>query len=453
MTLSRLLIVMSSLIISCNTYAEVINVPADYPAIQTAINAAQNGDTILVAPGTYNESNINFNGKDVVVRSASGPEVTILDTSNSTDEYCFQLTSGEPISSEISGFTITGSSKGIRIVGSSATIHNCTFQGGTQRQIHVDSVFYTQRVLIDGCRFFNQNVAGESQGVIYFSRGQSQIDILPRSTIQNCVFTGIEFNSGGSTSCIRSNFYPLEIEGSVFTNNTSQNICEITVYQQTSSIVSNCDFRNNNVSGNIFAASQNDMVVADCTFESNQMTSGSTLNGRFSEISNCFVGNNSSKSGISGLYLSDFSTPVISNTRFCENDNEDIFGAYEDGGGNEFLANCNDVEGACCVDEVCYEVERLFCDATDGTWLGYNVTCEAETCAPQPQFGACCVNGGAVSLFDYDCDLISGWFAGEGTTPDDVTCPTACLGDANADGTVDVNDILDVVAQFGVTCP
>ena len=81
------------------------------------------------------------------------------------------------------------------------------------------------------------------------------------------------------------------------------------------------------------------------------------------------------------------------------------------------------------------------------------MTCEAETCAPQPQFGACCVNGGAVSLFDYDCDLISGWFAGEGTTPDDVTCPTACLGDANADGTVDVNDILDVVAQFGVTCP
>ena len=41
--------------------ATIINVPADYDAIQAAINASSDGDTVLVQPDTYIE-NINFNG-------------------------------------------------------------------------------------------------------------------------------------------------------------------------------------------------------------------------------------------------------------------------------------------------------------------------------------------------------------------------------------------------------
>lgn len=46
--------------------------------IQVGINAASNGDIVLVAPGTYYEQ-ITFGGKAIVVRSQSGNRVTIID--------------------------------------------------------------------------------------------------------------------------------------------------------------------------------------------------------------------------------------------------------------------------------------------------------------------------------------------------------------------------------------
>jgi uncharacterized protein (TIGR03437 family) len=58
--------------------AATINVPGDYPTIQTAIGAAVDGDTIVVAPGTYQE-NLNFRGKAITLTSSGGPTVTVLD--------------------------------------------------------------------------------------------------------------------------------------------------------------------------------------------------------------------------------------------------------------------------------------------------------------------------------------------------------------------------------------
>lgn len=51
-----------------NIYATVLNVPVDFATIQVAIDAASDGDTVLVAPGTYFE-NISFKRKDIVVTS------------------------------------------------------------------------------------------------------------------------------------------------------------------------------------------------------------------------------------------------------------------------------------------------------------------------------------------------------------------------------------------------
>jgi parallel beta-helix repeat protein len=96
--------------------ADVLTVgPGGYATIQAAINDANNGDTVLVTPGTYQE-NISFLGKAIAVRSADPNNAnvvadTIIDGSNPPDaNYGSVVTfnSGEDNNSVLAGFTITG---------------------------------------------------------------------------------------------------------------------------------------------------------------------------------------------------------------------------------------------------------------------------------------------------------------------------------------------------------
>ncbi|MCP4305012.1 MAG: hypothetical protein GY788_09095 [bacterium] len=58
--------------------ADTIAVPGDYSTIQQAIDAAIDGDTIVVAAGVYSER-IDFLGKEITVESSSGSLVTAID--------------------------------------------------------------------------------------------------------------------------------------------------------------------------------------------------------------------------------------------------------------------------------------------------------------------------------------------------------------------------------------
>lgn len=99
------------------TNAQFLNVPADYPTIQESIDAAQSGDTIMVAPGTYTE-NINLSGKDVFLtsmfhidHSPATIEATIIDGSNPTNPdsaSVITIINHETAAAVIQGFTIRG---------------------------------------------------------------------------------------------------------------------------------------------------------------------------------------------------------------------------------------------------------------------------------------------------------------------------------------------------------
>jgi len=111
----------------------------DHETIQAAIEAAQSGDRIAVAPGTYRES-VNFQGKAIRLYSLAGAEATVIDGTGHA--HVVQCISGEGADTILEGFTITGGNAdgyydscggGLFSDNSSPTVTHCTFTQNSAR--------------------------------------------------------------------------------------------------------------------------------------------------------------------------------------------------------------------------------------------------------------------------------------------------------------------------------
>lgn len=165
-TLSIALLSFLLLFVSSSIFATVIHVPSEQPTIQAGIDVATEGDTVLVADGTYSGVGndwIDFHGKNLVVKSINGAQATILDGSTDPSDtfvMAFRMSNAENQSSVIEGFEIREfNAAGIQSLGASPTIKNCIFSNNISRQ-----------------------VIGGRGGAIFISDSDSLL-------LQNCIFT------------------------------------------------------------------------------------------------------------------------------------------------------------------------------------------------------------------------------------------------------------------------
>ncbi len=207
------ILVVLSLGISFDGHSTTINIPAQYSTVQQGIDASVDGDTVLVAPGTYFE-NLNLYDKNIVLCSwylttgdTAHISATIIDGSNY--DRVITISQGQSPSCQIAGFTIengytyqvsgeTYGGGGILILDASPLIRHCVIQYNYAEAYGGGLCIYgsTSSAKVTNCTIRNNNAESFGGGVFM---GDCAVD----AEIANCIISGntitctCDWNGGG----------------------------------------------------------------------------------------------------------------------------------------------------------------------------------------------------------------------------------------------------------------
>ncbi|MGP1309472.1 MAG: choice-of-anchor Q domain-containing protein [Phycisphaerales bacterium] len=284
-----------------SAFGATLTVPGDFPTIEAAIAAAQEGDEIVVAPGTYSRvggpiwSSVESGGRNITVRSSDGPEVTILDGGGTR---IVELFLGETTATRLEGFTLTNGDSPTNyggaafFFGGSATVVNCVFEGNNARYGGAVSNYENEGTVYIGCVFRN-NTAEFGGATWNFESASAFIDCLFE---ENSVASNFSNEGGATSERVASTLY----ERCVFRGNTNEEL-----------------------GGAMWARFESDVTLIDCVIEGN--TAGgsggglyATTDSRVTAINTRFLGNTAGQFG-GGMHSTFSESVTLINCEFSGN--------------------------------------------------------------------------------------------------------------------------------------
>ncbi len=218
-----------------------------YQYIQDGINAATDGDTVLVRDGTYTgpgNRDLDFDGKAITVRSENGAEATTIDCENSDGGFGFSADEGAD--SVVDGFTIRNA--------------HATYHGG--------GVYcYESSPTITNCRIIG-NTASWHGGGIYCRRSNP--------TISNCVISGnTAIKRGGGIYCYEDSD-PTIANCTIIGNSANEEGGGICCYDDSDPTITNCTITGNSAThgGGIYCFDYSNPTITNCTISANAAPKG-----------------------------------------------------------------------------------------------------------------------------------------------------------------------------------
>ena len=353
-TTSILGILMSSTLLAQDTTTYFV--PQDYSSIQAVMNNASKGDTILVAPGTYNENIIWPSGKNLHLKSLNGPTETIIDggmmdrvivmnalsTASTIDGFTIQnghtedeLGAGIKATGTRANFKnliirdniitgIDGTGAGLYLIDYSGLISSCQFSnnfinvteraegGGVYLRLNGD-------VIIESCNFDSNQCRGTSHAEggglsmywhgINFTGSQTPVVSIKNSTISENLIIGNREDGGGLSINGFGPHYFIHVDSTIISNNKSIGANSfgggVKIYSTVDVTMSDCIIDNNLAAdgAGFYQSSVTDQSISHlnrCVVSNNFSTSSNTIHAAVEvykkgtcTLTNCVVSNNS----------------------------------------------------------------------------------------------------------------------------------------------------------------
>ncbi len=326
-----ILFIVSLCAVNITTYSAVIRVPADQPTIQAGINAANEGDTVLVADGIYKgegNTNINFIGKQITLKSQNGANNTIIDCEVKPETRGITFDNQETDATVLDGFTIKNGlhekGGGIYCDFASPTIKNCII---TENQAGDPANYsgqgggiycYNSSPVIEVCRITHNQVGSQFGGGGVFLTGEwVGQDSKPKPILINCTISdniGSGIDSRGRVT--------VEIKGCTVSNNSGRGVICTANYSLEKNLITNSRIEQNN-DGGIEVSEETALKITESVIRQNTSRSGAGIKCSRTctlDISECIIAENSATRLGGGLNIDSWYGQVtISHSTITQN--------------------------------------------------------------------------------------------------------------------------------------